>query len=427
MEKEARHYDKIVLTLIMCIAILFMATFSPFAASAKAVAIVDDAIIAIILAGLAAMGITFVVSGQYTNLNDFIGSELQEFANDSNTTMPELLQGTQSGTDKLGRLLINNRFLMLIETFGRWLIAKYNLVNNNHQIVVNSGLTYAGYTVYGGTLTVKSADRNYDRYYLPEGVYAVFVHNGANTGNDVSIYLISDLSYTALTAEWYYNNRLESESIRDINFVDNGYIQGFPVVDAKTNFALLTQRNGNTFNQFNSNFAVYDSEYLANTLESDNLRVVDNPNIAVDTDTILLPTDDSNYTEGDGAVIDLGADWGTTYTDITDDVIPDAFDNSKSADATITYEDAEVIEEAVESTSEITNLPAGTIPFTPLQLPNLNLTSIWHYVAQWISDTAIAAGALMAIVVQEPHPMVNLFYATVCLAIIFGIIKGMAK
>lgn len=427
MERITGHYDKIVLTLIMCLVILFMATFSPFAESTNAVAIVDDAIIAIILVGLAAMGITFVVSGQYTKLNDFIGSELQEFANASNTTMPNLLKGTQSGTDKLGRLIVNNKFLLLIETFGRWIIAKYNLVNNNHQIVVNGGLTYAGFTVYGGTISVKSADRNYDRYYLPEGVYAIFAQNGLNTSNDVYIYLISDLTYTTVTSEWYYNNSLTSETIRDVNFSNSGNIQGYSVSNAKTNFALFSQRNGNNFRSYNTNYTLYDSQYIANALESDNLRVVDNPNIAIDTDTILLPTDDSNYTEGDGAVIDLGADWGTTYTDVTDDVIPDAFDDGKTAEANITYDDATTIEEAVENTSEITNLPAGTIPFTPLQLPQFKLADIWHYVAQWIADTAIAAGALMVIVVQEPHPMVNLFYATVCLAIIFGLIKGLAK
>lgn len=416
MDRIAGHYDKIILTLIMCLVILFMATFSPFAESTNAVAVIAPALIAIIVAGLAAVGITFVTTGAFDNVNDYVTSLLEDFALDNNTTVDALFKGTQSGTDKIGRILINNRFVILIQTFATYLISRFSLSDNGNYTVVTTGASIGSIPLYDlpfGVYDTRGAGVRYEQYVGNAYVLLQYTNTSQNGIN------ICALSPTANTEIKRYTIRSDGTFIETpvtLSFVANS----FWYTDGGRGYAA----SGYDF----SPYSVYPYGTLDNLINS-NYPIVTGADYGIDivTGVITPPYSDTDYTNGDGAIIDVDADWGLTYTDVTEDVIPEEFSDSKEGTATIEYVAEDEVAEAVEDTSEITNLPAGTIPFTPLQLPQFHLVDIWHYVAQWIEDTAVAAGALMAIVVQEPHPMVNLFYATVCLAIIFGIIKGLAK
>lgn len=420
MERIAGHYDKIILTLIMCLAVLFMATFTPFSQSAKAVAVVDDAIIAIIIAGLAAVGITFVTTGGFDTLTEYVGSLFDDFATDQGQSASSLLSGCQSGSDKLGRILLNNTFVQLISLFGSWLITHLNLSDNSSITLQAAGTSIDGYTSYELPITfqpIGSYERDDFSNYV-NTAYAVIGYP-SNNRSRWQILFWNIEPFTIRRVVTYRNNNGTDTSDLSSNLSASGIY-----------YILISSTSGGYTQQSWGGEYITNAELntLYNSLVTGNAEIeTSDVGISVSTGTIVLPEDDENYTDGDGAIIDLDAAWGMTYQDILDDVIPDDFSDSKEGTSSIEYVAEEEVAEAVESTSEITNLPAGTIPFAPGVLPEISLQSIWHYVAQWIADTAIAAGTLMAVVIQFPSPIVNLFYATVCLAIIFGLIKGFAK
>lgn len=417
MERIAGHYDKIILTLVLCLAILFLSTLSPFAQNTNAVGVIAPALIAIVIAGLAAVGITFVTTGSFNSLNDYVESLLEEFATSQNKTSLDLFSGCQSGSNKLGQLLINNRFVQLISTFASWLTAKFSLANNSEYTLQSADPSINSMVLYQLPFVITFTDTNTFTYYVvdydgPGEAYVSLCIAG--NWNTVYARVISDQS--GGTVRFYTH---DNSTGNDINARTSN-------LDHQTGNFYWTQYDMRSANALPTGYTAYrDADW--NNIVSNGELSPGGVGIRIKTDVINPPLSDDNYTEGDGAIIDVGADWGTTYQDITEETIPTDYSDTKEGTATIEYVAEEEVAEAVESTSEITNLPAGTIPFTPLQLPDLQLSSIWHYVAQWISDTAIAAGSLMAIVIQEPAPMVNLFYATVCLAIIFGVIKGVAK
>lgn len=419
MERVAGHYDKIVLTIIMCLAILFLATFSPLAESTRAVGVLSGSLLAIIVAALAAVGITFVTTGSFSNSAELVESLIFECADYYGVSVDSMTSGIQSGTNKLGQILINNRFVQFIDTLAKYIRYKYNLVDNSHVTIRPQGMSMGQVTLYNLPVTVMSgnAQEGYTtEMYLGVG-YAAFV--AANPSNPTSV-IMNVVSEVPGTVEEIYirpNGQVGTAAHRVELAYDS--VSGKYLASNYREYQSSGWKNY-IINNYTINSTTDYEHYLG-------YNVLPTEGISINTGVITPPLEDDNYTDGDGAIIDIGAAWGLTYDDVTDDVIPGDYSDSKEGEASIEYAAEDEIAEAVESTSEITNLPAGTIPFTPLQLPQIHLSSIWHYVAQWISDTAIAAGSLMAIVVQNPGPMVNLFYATVCLAIIFGLIKGIAK
>lgn len=431
MEGIARHYDKVVLTLIMCLVVLFMATFSPFAESTKAVAIVDDAIIAIVIAALAACGITFIVTGAYESLEEYTSALINDYCFENHITFNQLFDGVQSGSNKMGQLLLNNRFVLVIDNLVRYIKARFSLADNTTTTLQTSGNYVGTYVAVELPFTASHYSSYWNTTYETTG----FVNRGT-----AKAYLLktSAVGYILVST----SNDVVRKTYEQIK---NGVVQS----STNTDYTLTQDRgvyNSNVFEPQHLYYAVvgYDVEMLnSNTwtpaapIEYSGTGVITAINTAttithqegilVKSGDITAPLDNDDYIEGDGAILDVGATWGESYPDILEEEIPTDYSDSKEGSAVIEFVAEEEVTAQVEETSEITNLPAGAIPFTPLQLPQFHLVDIWHYVAQWISDTAVAAGALMAIVVQNPSPMVNLFYATVCLLIIFGVIKGLAK
>lgn len=417
MERVARHYDKLILTLILCLAILFIATFSPFAQKAEAVGVIAPALIAIVVAGLAAVGITFVTTGSFSSLNDYVESLLIEYAASRNLTPNELFRGCQSSSDKLGRLLLNNTFVQLISTFATWLISRYDLTNNSDYTLQSGDPSVGEMVVYKLPFVITFTDTNIFTYYVVdydgdgEAYVSLCIAGRWNT-----VYARVITEYEGGTVRFYTHDNSTGNNINESTKELSNVIGDF----------YWAQYDMRSANALPSGYTAY-SEADWNRIMANGELTPGGAGIRIKTSILNPPLDDEDYTDGDGAIIDVGADWGTTYDDITDVIIPGDYSASKEGEAEIEYTTEDEIVEEIESTSEVSNLPSGTIPFSPDSLPEIHLSSIWHYVAQWIQDTAIAAGSLMAIVVQNPSPMVNLFYATVCLAIIFGLIKGFAK
>lgn len=416
----ARHSDKIILSLILCLAILFLSVVAPLQ-NANAIAVIDDAIVGIIIVALAAIGITFVTTGAFSSSTEYVRSLMDEFATSQNTTVYEQLRSAQVGTNKLGQLLLNNRFVVYISTFAEWLKLKFNLTNNSDLEVVSAGASINGLTTYETPFQFQYNNQSYEIYTTNVPSFALVQYQSTTTR---MVVIVSTYEFTTTTLirvqsnGQVYTSTFERNSGNKINSASGEVYYWDSTAAVRNDMG------------YPSNFP-FDPSYPAQEWKdalAGTGSIVTNPDsISIVTGTIEIPLDDDNYTDGDGAVIDLDAPWGTAYDDITDDVIPEAFSESEVGTASIEYVQEEEVTEQVEETQETTNLPAGTIPYGPDQLPEFNLPTIWHYVAQWIADASVAMASVISVMTMLPNPYVNLFYATICLVIIFGLIKGLAK
>ena len=75
----------------------FIFVGSPFGMQAHAVVGVDDAIILVLIAALAACGISLVVTGEYSNLRDYVESLLEEYAEDQGIGFTDVFSRCSDG------------------------------------------------------------------------------------------------------------------------------------------------------------------------------------------------------------------------------------------------------------------------------------------------------------------------------------------
>lgn len=342
---------KRITALALAILAFFIFVGSPFGQSAKAVVGVDDAIIAIIIAGLAAVGITFFTTGGYSTLEEYVSSLLSEYAASRNVSVDSLLSGCQAGSNKYGKIVINNRFVVLISAFAAFLQAKFGLQNNEYYNVVQVGYTFGNVVVYHSPFDSYGYNGYHTVFTNSVEAYYVVVDDGrsGHTGN-YGIYVVSEVQTIP------YNNVYMSPQNAVLNTYTGNYTGGRTGTinglsyDTSYYVTLISTQGVEYLNRYMPEVVVvYYQDFIAMLNEN---RDIDYNNVGIDivTDGIVLPLDDSNYEEGDGAIIDVGADWGTTIGDITDETIPDAFSDGKEGEATITYESEDAVEDQVENT-----------------------------------------------------------------------------
>lgn len=365
-----------VLACTLAILAFFLFVGSPFEQAANAVAVVDDAIIAIIIAGLAAIGITFVTTGGYDTLNNYVIALFEEFAADQGTTSSNLLSGVRTGSNKLGQILVNNRFLLLLDTFARWLVAKFNLASNSN-VILDSHANF-------GELQFHQLSTNFE-YWLEatngqQFQFGTHFDDFTNSEKQLGILLFvcnilydpnnNGNRYARLFVITPYNGTYKLSQTSTPNKINTTPGNGASRSTFNYNFQNKTATWGNV-TLYNERFycgfvgdpfpvtdfgAVpgyasvprFDLEYFAEhygTMEDDSLT------ISAKSGVITFPTDDEDYTDGDGGIIDVGADWGLSYGDIIDDVIPDDFSDSKEGDATIEYEGEQEVQEQVDDSA----------------------------------------------------------------------------
>lgn len=340
-----------VLALALAILAFFIFVGSPFEQSAEALVGVDDAIITILIAALAACGITFVTSGAWQNTYSYVEGLFNEYAQDAGLSPKQAVYGIDYGRNNLGNIILNNRFVVLVSAFVQYVKLKLSLSDNSSQ-VIQAGGSYLGQTecLKLPVAFVRYGNQNID-YVVINASGEAYVMNGNNNRVGPRLIFVSEEPVT-------------------ISLTNNG----------STDFLMLNKNTanlGNPNNEMNitdpklywgrANEAYYGFSNVSSGYIPPQVDVVDIvsainnfgtvtelASIGVRTGDIVPPEFSPDYTAGDAAVIDVGADWGATLPDIIIDTIPDAFDDGQVADPTITYGAEETLEQEVIEDGEAT-------------------------------------------------------------------------
>lgn len=335
--------SKRVIAMALAILAFFLFVGSPFQQAAQAIAIVDDAIVAIIIAALAAVGITFTSTGAFNTLEDYVGSLLEDWSESTGHTLVYNLSGVNYGRNKLGQIVLNNRFVRLIQAFATWIKAKFSIQNNTTTNVVVQGYTINGYvsyllpvSVYRDIFNNGSIYEYLDEEYLVEhDIFAIPSYT--NNGNSM-VWIFWSLSPGSVQMYEISPNG-NTSNLGTLNLVLQS--SGIYVVRGRTNHAI-------------SQIVTFDYTIQGGLQEiqesiSNGQPIITNEGTAIDIigGTMNFPYDDADFDEGDGAILDVGASWGEDLRDIVEQDIPENYQ-----DSTITYDQEQSItDEYVEDSS----------------------------------------------------------------------------
>lgn len=327
-----------VIALALAILAFFLFVGSPFQQAANAVVGVDDALIAIIIAALSAMGITFVVTASYSSLNEYVGDLLNEYAASRNMQPQQLFVGVQTGSNKLGQILLNNRFVVMISAFAEWIIAKFSLSNNMTVNVQAGNDTWGGMTVYQMPISMVHVNENMEFEYsvytfTGSTVYALF------TGEDTSYAFIRFISKGEAQVQrklYYASGQVQEDSPKSLTY--------YPAAEC---YHLLASIYFASEWPAIANVTRYSDDVVEGLLLGD----IESGGARIDLTTgiINIPTDDSNF-DDEGAILDVDAPWGAGYNDLTDVVIPGIFAEGEVPATRLELEEESVVQEQVEET-----------------------------------------------------------------------------
>lgn len=337
--------SKRVLAMALAILAFFIFVASPFEQAANAIVGVDDALIAVIIAALAALGITIVTTAAYGNSREYVGSLMQEYADYSGTTVVNQLAGVQTGTNRLSQILVNNRFVVYMQGFASWLINKLGLTNNSEYVIQRAGVSINGIPSYQLPISfepIGSFDKDEFFNYVNEA-YAVVGYPSSNNAR-WQVLFWNTVPFTVRSVITYRNNGGTSNHDLEAQLSASGVY-----------YIVMTGTSGGYRNQSWSGDYILSSALieLYNSLRSGDAQTsVNGAGISIYTNTIVLPQDDSDYDNGDGAIIDVGADWGASYGEVVTGVIPGDFSDGKEGDASIFYESEVAVQDQVEDTPQ---------------------------------------------------------------------------
>lgn len=415
---------RVTVSVVLTVAVLLVFVLSPFA-QAHAIVGATAATVTIVIAALAAMGITFATTGAFDNVGDFVADLLNQYAIDNNVTFNSLFNNTKYSVNAAGKILLNNRFVTLIDTFAQWIVGKYNLTNNNNVTVQNIGAYLDGKPVFPLPYSVYRIfpNRNWEFLFIEtsgeQEVYAANVLNSSQTSINVHLFSLSSFTSTFII---YKNGEV---------YDTQNYAGSY---DRTTGW--YTVINTGTYDLVPEDSRTLDDCIGYNEFQP-MLRasqVVDYNNIGVGIDVgeINLPSDNLDYTQGDGAILDVGASWGettggaiATVPDIWPEWLPQTETLTENPEITIAYEAEAVLEEALPGPTDVENIPGAALPLLDEDghIQNLSFSSLWHYVAQWISDMTSGAAVVWNVATLAPSPVVNMLYAMIVLAMFFGAVK----
>lgn len=357
--------SKRVLAMALAILAFFIFVGSPFQQAAKAIALTESIFITVLIAALAACGITFVTTGSFGTLEDYISSLFDQYCTERNTTFNDVTRGMNLGSNNVGEILVNNRFVQFLDTFVLWVKAELGLTNNMTKNVVSSNDNIGGLVVYKLPFVIVSNISG--GIYYPDHQYTVIL-------GDEDTYLY----FTNASSTSYAANLISAhESTVNLKITDHdGRV-------TNVRQTLTLDQNNGWYRQIGytyikrwyteiENYRVYEPSeveaYLSSHVISPGATPVD-----VTTGTIVPPSDDDSYTEGDGAIIDAGAYWGESFVDITDVVIPGAFSDSEIPNISIEYEGEAAVAE------QVTDTPASSISSNPSDYQAPGLQSVFPF------------------------------------------------
>lgn len=330
---------------VLALVVIVMFSLGPMAQPVNAIVGVDDAFIAVLVAAIAACGITFITTGAFQSTSDYVAGLFAEYCNQAGFSSPEAaVYGVNYGKNTAGKLLLNNKFLVLISAFMYYVKTKFGLIDNT-QYNIRSGGYYLG---------------NYEAYKLPVS----FVRYG-NQGIEFIVYQSTDPVYVinvegipVFVSEWNTYVKCTNTDGNAMDIYDlqkrSGYITGSSVgyiedplvfwVYAGFSYAFFSVSQGD-------NPPSYSRSLAAEAIQ-DFDKITDIDGIKIKTGEVTLPIDDPRYTPGDGAILDVGGTWGEPLGEILEGTIPGIFSEGKEGETTITYEGEGEIEEEIEETIE---------------------------------------------------------------------------
>lgn len=349
--------SKRVLAMALAILAFFMFVGSPFQQTAAAIAGVDDAFIAILIAALAAVGIVFTATGGYGTVEEFVRSIVDDYCTANNTTTEQLVRGVDYGVNKTGKLLLNNRFVVIVQTIAAYIVTRFDLVSNTSVTVVAPGTSLNEFTAYQLPVVIRNT-RNGD----------VIEYTLLTSTSSVSCIIVYELQW----GNGVINTLLVSNESAVIN---ETLIRGY---EHTTGTKELVRQQGSAAywhlgtwwhdlrNVDIGGMTYYNLSDVETALRNGDLLSETTEGMDIDTGTLNLPYDDANYTDGDGALLDVEADWGLTISDITTTTIPIAQEEG-DLDTSLEYEGEETVADQVEESQSqvISQNP------TDYQLPGL--------------------------------------------------------
>lgn len=166
------------ISFLLCFVLLFFAFAGPFRQQAQAVAIVDDIIVAIILAVAAASGIAIQSNG-FSTVGEFILDKLAEFGQTIGKTWSDI-QDAFSARNWLvlqGALTIGSALSDLVTGFIDWLRVEFDFADDTDTPIIESiagGLFLGPYPIYSlPTDIIVSSTLSYS-FISSDAVYAYY-------------------------------------------------------------------------------------------------------------------------------------------------------------------------------------------------------------------------------------------------------------
>lgn len=338
-----------VIALALAILAFFFFVGSPFQQAANAIVLVDDAFLAVVIAALAAFGIVFTSTGGFSTIQGFINDIINQYAVANNTTVGNLLYGIQTGSNNLGEILLNNRYVVFLQGLATFIKASYNLTDNERKQLVSSSSSVGAVMLYDLPVSfshIRGTNNYRFEMYVGEGAFMFLEQDG----NFIKPYFVSNFEGVMIQRFYIDSNGLVSQPTT-LPLTEH--------VDGKVLYGVFGGLSLNETNYGLEDASVYPNGTYVNLLNSE-FQVIEGSSydLYVTTGTMELPFDSPDYDTGDGAMLDVLAAWGMTYDTITYRVIPGTYE-----DATITYDTEEAVQEQVTDTPQ-TNISEDAGDYT---------------------------------------------------------------
>lgn len=377
--------------------------------SVNALVGVDDMAL-VLLASLAAMGITFTAADGIAATSEWIVDKFEDWVNSTGQSLSEVWSSIRYGITQSGGFAVNYAGLRNIGFFANDLITDFNISSNSQVSTNQPASVYLGgnyYPIYLGQPSgFSDAMENALRpFTLPEG-------NFTYTGGSLYITYHPDFIYNLQPNGF---NGITNNS-RDIYFCFICYYNGVYNFGYYCTYQPYTARGVNLLSQDRVTPAAW-SAWL-NFVDHCILPPVTD-GIDINAGTLDVPQV-GDYDDDDGILIDGIGSWGDTLQDIWDKIsgwsIPDQPVPAISYEYAASDELAGELVNEGELTTENSPLilwPGGSFSY------NFSFSSIWHYVTDWVSS--MSAGLALTGSIMFSLPFVGVWYAVLVLIIVLSL------
>lgn len=383
----------------------------------------------VLLASLAAMGITLTAADGIAETAEFVVDKFESWVNSTGQSLSDVWSRIRYGITSSGQFAVNAFGADRIGVFARQLVLDYSLVDNSSVITGSpSGLISSA-----GTVVTWVPDAYYPTRQpvvkvnnLPS--YFVVVRNPTIYDSSAwyGFYSFSDVSLDNALISCPVSSAIASDSF---------------VLDGKTfycSFMCVSPTyggNSQSVYTFDSNIPFFENVSISgqvgssNVLPSRNIEATrfilesigllgSSSSLAINTGVLDVPQV-GDYDDSDGLLIDGIGSWGDTLQDIWDKISGWSIPNQPVPAITYEYALSDELAGDLVNEGELTteNSPLVLWPGNPFG--DFSFGSIWHYVTEWVSS--MSAGLALTGSIMFSLPFVGVFYAVLVLTIVLSL------